>query len=56
MPIVDELLHELAGTMYFSELDLREGYHQMRMVDEDEYKTTFKTHHGQFHFRVMPFG
>ena len=48
LPIVDELLDELAGTQFFSKLDLRAGYYQIRMRPADEAKTTFKTHHGHF--------
>lgn len=56
MPLVDEILDELSVTQYFTSLDMTTGYHQIRMKNEDEYKTAFKTHHGQYQFRVMPFG
>ena len=56
MPIIEEILEELAGSKYFTKLDMKSGYHQVRMTHEDEHKTTFKTHQGLYHFKVMLFG
>nr|GFC14548.1 putative reverse transcriptase domain-containing protein [Tanacetum cinerariifolium] len=56
LPRIDDVFDKLQGSQYFSKINLRSGYHQLRVHEDDILQTSFRTHYGHFKFIIIPFG
>ena len=56
LPLISEILDRLAGSKFFSKIDVQDAYHRIRIKEGDEWKTAFRTRYGHFEYLVMPFG
>ena len=56
LPLMTELRDRVAGAKIFTKLDLKDGYHLLRIKEGEEWKTAFRTQYGHYEYKVMPFG